>query len=164
MDYYDIISKGYDELHKEEQLNKLKIIKKIIKIIPPLLDIGCGPGYSLKFFNVKPSYGIDSSKEMVKLAKNKNVILGKAECLPFPNKTFNTIISVTAIHNFDNIEKALKEMKRVSKNNNIAITVLKKSSKFNKIKSLIKKYFYVKELEIEKDIIFYPNLYSHPHS
>ena len=32
MDYYDFIAKGYDELHREEQSNKLLIIKNNIKI------------------------------------------------------------------------------------------------------------------------------------
>lgn len=156
MNYYNIISKGYDELYKEEQLDKLKIIKKNARISPPLLDIGCGTGIALDFFNIKPCYGIDSSKEMLKLCRHKNIILGKAENLPFKDKTFNTIISLTSIQNFDKVEKAIKEMKRVSKNNNIIISILKKSKKLQKVRNLLKKYFtHIKEIEQDKDIIFF---------
>ncbi len=39
---YKHIARSYDNLRKEEQLVKLKIIKDNLKIIPPLLDVGCG--------------------------------------------------------------------------------------------------------------------------
>ena len=150
---YDKISKSYNELHKEEQIKKLEIIKKNIKIISPLLDIGCGTGISTNYFNVA-SIGIDKSKEMIKQGKEGNLIHGEAENLPFPDKSFNTIISVTSFHNFNNMEKALLEIKRVSKNNNIAITFLKKSSKINIFRKLLKKYFKFKEIDCDKDILF----------
>lgn len=149
---YKQIAKSYNELHKEEQLAKLKIIKKHLKIIPPLLDIGCGTGISTDFFKVK-STGIDNCKEMIKQG-NKNLIKADAEKLPFKDKSFNTIISVTAFHNFKNMEKALKEVIRVSKNNNICITFLKKSKKLDQFRKILNKYFQYKEIEENKDIIF----------
>ncbi|MCD4666599.1 class I SAM-dependent methyltransferase [archaeon] len=150
---YKYISKSYNELHKEEQLIKLKIIKENLKIIPPLLDVGCGTGISTNYFKVK-SIGIDNCKEMLKQGKN-NLIYAEAENLPFEDNSFNTIISATAFHNFKDMEKALKEIIRVSKNNNIAITFLKRSKKLNQFKILLKKYFKTfKEIISEKDIIF----------
>jgi len=147
---YKYISKSYNELHKEEQIKKLNIIKKNLKIIPPLLDVGCGTGISTNFFKVK-SIGIDNCKEMIKGVKNLQY--AEAEKLPFKDNTFNTVISVTAFHNFKNMEKALKEILRVSKNNNICITYLKRSKKLPQFKNLIKKYMKFKEIEEEKDII-----------
>src|SRR3989338_7451255 len=127
---YKYLAKSYNELHKEEQIRKLEIIKKNIKIISPLLDVGCGTGISTNYFNVE-SIGIDNSKEMIEQSKEGKLIYGEAEKVPFPDKTFNTVISVTAFHNFKNMEEALLEIKRVSRNNNIAISFLKKSSKLN---------------------------------
>ena len=48
MDYYNQISKGYDELHGLEQLNKLNVIKNNLNIKNNdlLLDAGCGTGRS----------------------------------------------------------------------------------------------------------------------
>ena len=149
---YKHIAKSYNELHKEEQLAKLNIIKKHLKIIPPLLDVGCGTGISTDFFKVK-STGIDNCEEMIKQGKS-NLIKADAEKLPFKDKSFNTIISVTAFHNFKNMEKALKEIIRVSKNNNICITFLKKSKKLNQFKEILNNYFKYKEIEQDKDIIF----------
>lgn len=154
---YKHISKSYNELHGEEQLNKLRIIIKNIKIISPLLDVGCGTGISTNFFKIK-SVGIDNCKEMINQGA-KNLVYGNAEKLPFKDKSFNTVISVTAFHNIKNMEKALKEIIRVSKNNNICITFLKKSKKLVQFRKLLKKYFSdVKEIEEEKDIIFIPLL------
>ena len=152
---YNQISKSYNELHKEEQIKKLEIIQKNLKIIPPLLDVGCGTGISTNFFKVK-SIGIDNCKEMIKGVKNLQY--AEAEKLPFKDNTFNTVISVTAFHNFNNIEEALKEILRVSKNNNICITFLKRSKKLPQFRKLIKKYIKLKEIEEDKDIIFKPIL------
>ena len=173
MNYYNKISKGYDELYKEEQLKKLSIIKNNIKIIKNnlLLDVGCGTGISSQF-NCKV-IGIDNSIELLKINKNKNKILSNAENLPFKDNIFDIVVSITALHNFDNVEKSLKEIKRVGKNEFI-FSVLKmsefsnenpehaqkplvfgKSKKFNEIKKLIKKYFKInKIIEEEKDTIF----------
>ena len=152
---YNTIAKGYNELHLEEQLEKLNIIKKYLKVSKKdkLLDVGCGTGISTNFFNCNTT-GIDSSKQMIKYGKG-NLIYGKAEKLPFKDNLFNIIISVSAIHNFTNPEKALDEMLRVSKKNSkFALTLLKKSKNYNKIKSLIKSRLKVKEIDSSKDTIF----------
>ena len=154
---YSLIAKSYDKLHKEEQIKKLEVIKKNINILEPLLDIGCGTGISTNYFKIK-SIGIDNCKKMLDIGKKKgykNLIYGDAENLPFKNKLFNTVISVTSFHNFNNMEKALKEIIRVSKNNNIAISFLKKSSKLNEFRLLVRKYFKkFKDIEEDRDIIF----------
>ena len=150
---YKHIAKSYNGLHKEEQVKKLEIIKNNIKIISPLLDVGCGTGISTNYFDVE-SIGIDNCKEMIEEGKSGNLIYGNSEELPFPDKTFNTVISVTAFHNFKNVEKALLEIIRVSKNNNVAISFLKKSSKLDKFRKLLKKYFKFKEINCENDILF----------
>jgi|SRR3989344_3481714 len=150
---YRHLSGGYEELHKEEQIKKLKIIRENMKIIPPLLDIGCGTGISTDFFKVK-SVGIDNCREMIEKG-GKNLKYADAEKLPFKDKSFNTVISVTAFHNIKNMEKALKEAIRVSKNSNICISFLKRSKRLNEFSKLFSKYFKnYKEIEEEKDIIF----------
>ncbi|MBS3131687.1 class I SAM-dependent methyltransferase [Candidatus Woesearchaeota archaeon] len=155
MGYYNSTSKGYNELHSEEQRKKVAIIKQNLKIKKSykLLDVGCGTGLSSDFdCNV---YGIDPSTELLKQSKIKNKILGRAEKNPFEGDFFDIVVSVTAIHNFDDAEKGLLEMKRVGKRD-FAFSVLKKSKKFNEIKNAIKKNFKIKKtIEEEKDIIFF---------
>lgn len=153
-EYYNKISKSYNELHGEEQIKKLKVISNYIrpKRNETLLDVGCGTGISTKFWKCK-AIGIDPSKELVKIC-GKQCRIGKAEHLPFKNRSFDYVISVTAVQNFDNIEKGLKEIKRVAKGT-VIITALKKSQKIDQIRKLINRHFKVsKELEEEKDLIF----------
>lgn len=146
MQYYNEIAKGYNELHKEEQLNKIKIIKQCIKPKGLLLDIGAGTGISTEPFEKEClCIALDPSIKMLKQYKGLKVI-AKAENLPFKDKVFDAIISVTALHHAD-IKQALKEIKRVSKNNaQIAITILKKS------KARLPKEF--KKIDEEKDFIY----------
>jgi len=148
MDYYSSISKGYNKFHKEEQLKKVKIILRYIKKTDKVLDVGCGTAFYRKY--IKNYTGIDNSPGMLP----KDCILADAEKLPFKDKSFDIVISITALHNVKNPEKAIKEIKRVTKGK-IAISILKRSKKFKKIKTILNKYFKnLKEIEEEKDIIF----------
>ncbi len=152
---YDTIAKSYNELHKEEQLKKLNIIKKYLKVkkSDKLLDIGAGTGISANFFDCG-YIGIEASKNMIKNSSG-NIIYGLAEKLPFKDKTFDIIISITAIHNFKDPERAINEILRVKKDKaQVVITLLKKSKNYNKIKKLIKNNLKVKEIDEEKDTIF----------
>lgn len=154
MAYYDDISKGYDELYKEEQSKKLAIIKSSISMDKNarMLDIGCGTGLSSQF-NCRV-IGVDPSIELIKQNKCHKV-LGIAELLPFKDNSFDYVVSVTAVHNFEDIKKAVKEIKRVC-SGKFVLTVLKKSRKFDFIKNIIKKNFKIEEeVEEEKDAIFF---------
>ena len=161
MNYYNEISEGYEELHKQEQLKKVKIIKKYLKVSKSdkLLDVGCGTGLTTSSWRCK-RYGIDPAENMLKKAKLKNKIIYKkasAEKIPFKNHLFDVVVSITAIQNFDNIEKGLKEIKRVGKNK-FVLSFLKKSKKRNEINKLIRRYFKVREIiEEERDLIYIIN-------
>ena len=144
MEFYNKISKSYNELYGQEQENKLRVIKNNIKLKGLTLDIGSGTGISKKFFS---TIGIDPSFDLLK----KGDICGKAEYLPFKNKSFDNVICVTSIHHF-NLEKAIKEMKRVCKGK-IVITIMRKSKNFENIRKKLHKEFNLKEIDEEKDLI-----------
>jgi len=157
MTYYDEISPGYEELHSEEQLKKIKLILDQINLkkTDTLLDVGCGTGFYLDLFDCDVT-GVDPSEKLLEQYSGKHqVILGSAEQLDFPDNYFDIVMSITAIHNFDDIEAGLKEMKRVGKNK-FAFSVLKRSNSFDLIKRLITELFVADEqIEEEKDIIFF---------
>ncbi len=155
MTYYDQIAPGYDELHREEQLKKLNFIAKYIKLECNGLDVGCGTGVSTSFFNCK--VGVDPSEELLKIAKKNyseiKFVKANAEKLPFKDNEFDFVVSITAIQNFDDIEKGLKEIKRVGKK--FVLSFLKKSGKREIIEKLIETIFDVKKrIEEEKDIVY----------
>jgi len=154
--YYDSIAKGYNELHGEEQLKKLEIIKKKIEIksSDKVLDVGCGTGLSSILGGVIT--GIDPSAELLKQAKCKTVC-ASAEEIPFKDNSFDIVVSVTAIQNFTDIKKGLEEIKRVGKDK-FALSFLKKSEKREKILVLLNNVFGQGEVfEEDKDLIFIKN-------
>ena len=153
MDFYRLISKGYNELYGEEQKVKLNIIKENldIKSTDLLLDVGCGTGIS--DFDCKV-LGIDPSVELLKQNLERQTVLAKAENIPFKDRSFDKVISVTAMHNFDNIEKSMEEIRRVGKKD-FAFSILKKSSKFDFIEKEIKENFNIKKIiDGKKDWVF----------
>jgi len=152
-EYYDSISEGYTGLHGEEQRKKAQIISQMVSLrkTDTLLDVGCGPGIGSSTFDCRKT-GLDSSKDLLKGFPGKQV-LGRAEDLPFQNRSFDLVMSVTAVHNFSDIGKALNEMKRVSKGL-IVITILRRSGRYPEIMDLISKQFKIEKREDEeKDTI-----------
>jgi len=169
--YYNSIASGYDELHGEEQIAKLELIgeeihtdsllKDFIKSNCKLLDVGCGSGISTGFFKAKEKFGIDPSSKLIKIAiKNYPFCefkIAGAEKIPFKDKTFDIILSLTAIQNFDDITKGLLEMKRAAKKDaRFVLTYLKKSPKHKEIDDAIRLNFdVIKRIEQEKDWVYF---------
>ena len=159
--YYDDISEGYDSLHRDEQLRKLKLIDGMLEFggDESLLDVGCGSGISTLFFKGKVGRltGLDPSEGLISIAKREEgaeFIVGRAEDLPFSDGEFDIVISVTAIHNFSDKRKGLMEIKRVGKGN-FVLTLLKKANDFKALKKLIYDIFEVSEaIDDEHDEIY----------
>lgn len=92
---------------------------------PDILEIGVGTGnLANRFFKAGHNIvGIDQSREMLNVAKEKNpklkVRLGEFLKIPYDNKTFDIIVSTYAFHHLDNKEKiiAISELIRVLKDN-----------------------------------------------
>jgi ubiquinone/menaquinone biosynthesis C-methylase UbiE len=90
-----------------------------------VLDCGCGAGrftYCLSLYKPKKIYGIDISKDNIKIAKKNfkksNIIykLGDNLKIPFKNNTFDFVYSSGVAHHTTNIKKAINELFRVCKN------------------------------------------------
>ena len=161
--YYDQISSGYEELHKEEQEKKLGIIKKElngrISKNTLLLDVGCGTGITSNFdcsvFGADPA--IKLLEKSLERKKPDFRVCAEAEHLPFKDNSFDIVVSVTALQNFHDIGMGLDEIRRVGKENCIfALSFLKRSGKKDLILEKIKKRFDVKkEVEEDKDMILF---------
>lgn len=163
--YYNGIAQGYDELYKEEQEQKLTHITKhftsefTIKETDTLLDVGCGSGVSTLYFKTKTQTGIDPSKELIRLAKQKSSTakfsVAPAEAIPFNDNQFDVVLSLTAIQNFDDIDKGICEIARVGKDRFI-VTFLKNSPKKQEIRTCINRHLtIIKEIEETKDWIIF---------
>ena len=89
-----------------------------------LLDVGCAKGFmlhdlaeSIPGITLK---GIDISKYAIKNAMvdmKSHVQVANATQLPFPDKSFDVVISINTVHNLDRNDcaKALQEIERVSR-------------------------------------------------
>ncbi|MGV8108363.1 class I SAM-dependent methyltransferase [Methanospirillum sp.] len=91
-----------------------------------ILDIGCAKGFLIyDFIRIIPGIqitGLDISRYALEHAHNlskPNLVQGDAAHLPYPNNTFDLVISINTIHNLpiDTCRQAILEIIRVSQQN-----------------------------------------------
>ena len=126
------VREDYDRAYKSGTpfLNPPWFIQSVRKLVDKnsqgkvILDIGCGDGHFLSYFTGYKRYGIDLSKEAIKKAKLKvggTFRVSAAEKLPFRPAVFDAVICMGSMEHFIDIEKSLREMKRVSKKGAVVI-------------------------------------------
>ena len=104
----------------------------------------------------KQVISLDPSAKLLKQGKGITIV-GKAEAIPFKDRMFNTVISLTALHHCD-LEKALREIKRVARDDaTIAISFLKQSPKLQEFEALFEKIIGDKKIDAER-ILFILNV------
>ena len=89
-----------------------------------LLDVGCAKGFMLHDFaqlipGIKVT-GVDVSAYAIANAIDdmvEHVQVASAVALPFPDESFDVVVSITTVHNLDRVEciQALREIMRVSR-------------------------------------------------
>lgn len=119
--HLDSVTRDQDRRNKERKVH-LEILSLLnVKPGKKILDVACGWGELLAIAEEKglTTFGIDISKEAIKLAKNRlqngKLKVAKAEKLPFQNNTFDYLVCIGSLEHFDSPEVAIKEMARVIK-------------------------------------------------
>lgn len=115
----------YHRLEKEYWWCKSRrdILFRIIKNFDKnskILDAGCASGILISFLKEKGItnvYGIDNSKEAIKMCKKtlKNVFLMDASKTRFKKESFDIIIASDILEHIENEEKTLSEWHRILK-------------------------------------------------
>lgn len=128
-----------------------------------LCDVGCGAG-PVTFELLRSGYnvvGLDYSSDMLSNAKlrldsghikNKPLINGNSESLPFVNEAFDCVICLGVISYVENYENIIKEIYRVLKPNGRMIISFR--NKYNLIMNdpvILFKYLIKKLMRMEKD-------------
>lgn len=115
--YHNEPGKTIDKIEKEIFLSHLNNVQN-----ESLLELGCGTGHWTQFLSEKGFRvtAIDNSEAMLKIARGKklpNVLFQKADAsrLPFPDKSFSAIVSVTMLEFVEDVKKVMDEIDRVIK-------------------------------------------------
>ncbi len=133
---FDNISKEYDGLNRVISFGiDISWRKKVTEIVSrnnpkQILDIATGTGdLALMMSQVNPDkiIGLDISAGMLGVGKQKvakanlsdkiEMIVGDSENMPFHDDTFDAITVSFGVRNFANLDKGLKEVRRVLKPN-----------------------------------------------
>jgi len=121
---YNNFAKIYSESFLDYNTNSIEAYFRYLDLNlegKQVLDLGCKDGYDLS--RIKPKgaliFGIDPSEKMVALAKQKNpdgiIEVGCFESIPFPDQTFDFVVSKWAFQAASDIDPIYKEIARVLK-------------------------------------------------
>ncbi len=151
-DDYNIISKHFSET-RQGLPQEYRFLADYIKNGDKILDIGCGNGRFLYALEDKHAEycGIDSSEEMIELAKQKfpeaKFFQADATDLPFEDGSFDDIISMATLHHIPGLDLRadfMSEAHRVLKNDGILILTVWNLWNHKKPLILLLKYFILK--------------------
>lgn len=121
---YDRFALWYDWIERiPELLGVNKLRQEILqRASGSVLEVAIGTGKNLSHYRrASRIIGTDASKEMLAIAQrrasrlqlNVSFLLANAEALPFPDETFDTVVSSLSTCTFPDPVAALKEMARV---------------------------------------------------
>ena len=147
---FNNISERYDFLNHFLSLGidhiwRRKAVKKLKEIQPKrILDLATGTGdFAVALTQLKPTQiiGMDISSGMLAVGKNKmkekkldhvvEMVLGDSEDMPFDDNYFDAVTVGFGVRNYENLEKGLKEMLRVTRlGGKIVILEFSKPKKF----------------------------------
>ena len=124
---YNDIGKTYNQTRKADQRILQRIIDEL-KLVPgsKILDIGAGTGnysYELSAIGYEV-YALEPSEVMINQGKNHQKLKwyqGVAEDIPFGEGIFDGVICILSTHHFKNLAKSFYEIKRVLKDNGVAV-------------------------------------------
>lgn len=167
--YWHKVANSYDNLVGKtgDKAHSMVINPFVFKFLGNLkgkkvLDGGCGNGYLAYEMSkiAKDVVGVDFTEELIKRAKrmfqrkNLNFKIGNLEKLSFKNEEFDIVLCNMVLIDCENLDKVMKELGRVLKQNGISVisithpcfenppnTLTLKDSKAEKIGRLVKHYF-----------------------
>jgi len=123
MKVFEVNADRYDRWYEENR----ELYEKELSTIPhpkrPSLEVGVGTG---RFAIIGIDVGVDISKAMLKIAKNRGVecVLGDAKFLPFKDRSFESVYLIFTLCFLENPIKALFESKRVLKEDGYVVACI----------------------------------------
>ncbi len=138
-EYFDKYADAYSTSNAIKTIQK-RITLRALELIGwksgRILDVGCGPGFSMEVLldNGFNTIGIDLSEKMVKEAKKNgfDALVADMRKLPFEDNSFDGILSISALQWIPrkDLKKVAKEFYRVlTSNGSVVIQFYPKSEK-----------------------------------
>lgn len=142
LDYDDWFDKN-----RAAYLSELRAVESLLPEFSRGLEIGVGSGRFASALGIE--YGLEPSGPMAALARKKGIKVcsGAAEAVPFADGTFDLALMVTVLCFVDNVERALREAKRILMDRGILVAAfLDRDTELGRIYSQRKpdSYFYRK--------------------
>jgi len=128
---FDQRAAGYDEgwlgrLHRDIADRAAALAREAAGSPRSILDVGCGPGYLLRhlaadFPQAEHLAGLDAALAMIKKATAATLpgdgrvalTVGVAERLPYPDRSFDLVVSTTSFDHWADQQAGLRECARV---------------------------------------------------
>jgi SAM-dependent methyltransferase len=116
----------------------------IAPLLPPgrVLDLGCGIGHSYRELSPRVSVGVDRDPDVL-LGQDRETHAADMRRLPFPARSFASLISVQSIEHVPNPEAVLTEAVRVLEADGRAVFVTPNRLTFGPAEEIIDPYHYV---------------------
>lgn len=150
-------------IFKHGREDAFKILFPFIRDATAVLDCGCGQGFFIQFLlKLQPEkyvFGVDISKDVIRMSKVKRCIVADAASLPFQEKSFDVIYFITVLQHLDDqlVSKVGSEVNRVLKDAGRcliyeAIDKVNKRIGFNMWKRSEKHYEQLLQMKLIKEV------------
>ena len=124
--YYDAFAAGYErQRHRgyHRMLDDLEVSIVERHCTGRMLEAGCGTGLILERLTTIDgrSHGVDLSAGMLSQARRRGLSVSQADlvALPFPDQTFDSVVSFKVLAHVDDLPRALQELDRVTKSGGV---------------------------------------------
>jgi ubiquinone/menaquinone biosynthesis C-methylase UbiE len=106
-----------EEAHRRQIQLYRELVRPVDLQNKRVLEVGCGRGggavYLAHHMGPKSYVALDWTRHTIRASGNLCFLVGNAECLPFPDESFDVVLSLESSHCYHPIEKFLEGARRV---------------------------------------------------
>lgn len=107
-----------------------------------LLDLGCGVGHSFHLLEPRPTVGVDIDPGALEDQDRETVVADMRE-LPFPDSSFDSVLSVHSLEHVPDPERVVAEVARVLKDDGLVVFVTPNRLTFGRPDEIIDPFHYI---------------------
>jgi SAM-dependent methyltransferase len=118
--------------------------REAARLLPPgrVLDLGCGVGHSFALLAPRETVGVDLDAAAL-AGQPRETLVADMRALPFPDRSFASVLSVQSVEHVPDPERVLAEAWRVLEDGGTAIFITPNRLTFARPDEIIDPYHYV---------------------